>query len=93
MLRDRLRIRFEREHGVGGRERVEGSVADRFQNIFKLGGREFLETRGEFAREHGEILRICAERLVEIGDAGRIVLSDPILGDQFSGVVLLPQNV
>ena len=69
------------------------TIADRFQNIFELLGRDLADPRRKFARQNGDVLGISPERLKEIVALHRLVIVDLVIVDQAFGVAVFVQKM
>ena len=92
LLRDHVRVRFQRRNSVGGRERVEFAAPDRLENLLEFPSRNFLQPLRKGAREYGDVLRVCAKRLAKVVVLSARSLANLEGGDQIFGLFVLVQK-
>src|SRR4029453_697011 len=92
LLRDHVRVRFQRRNRVGGRKGIELAASNRLENLLEFLGRDFFQSLRKRAREYGDVLRVRSEWLAEVVVIPVRSLVNFIGGDQIFRVFFFLQN-
>src|SRR4029453_13275100 len=92
LLRDHVRVRFQRRNRVGGRKGVELAASNRLENLLEFTGWDFFHSLRKSACEYGNVLRVRSEWLAEVVVIPGRSLVDLVGGDQIFRVFVFVQK-